>query len=335
MSKVGKILLIVAGGLILLGCGLFAIIAATNGFNFAQSTDYETKSYEINEVVNKIQIDADISDIMIADAASDYKVEWLESDRATYEVKVEDGTLYISEKKVEKFSFLWFISISGKITVTIPAGIYESLAIDSDTSDVNVTGDLTFKDVSIKLSTGDVNYSAKVQNNLSVKTSTGDMMIKNIDANELKFTASTGKITLEGVKAKSIEASGSTGTKTFKDVDVEGLLKVKSSTGKVILTNVTAGDIDADGDTGKKTFTNTIATNTLTINSSTGDVIFDGVDAQTIRVTTDTGDVKGTLLSAKIFHYQTDTGKVKVPDTETGGSCYITTDTGDITITIK
>ena len=49
---------------------------------------------------------------------------------------------------------------------------------------------------------------------------------------------------------------------------------------------------------------------------------------------TDTGDVTGTLLSNKIFMYDTDTGDVSLPSVMSGGKCQIETDTGDIEISI-
>ena len=55
-------------------------------------------------------------------------------------------------------------------------------------------------------------------------------------------------------------------------------------------------------------------------------------DAAEIFVETDTGDVKGSLLSEKVFIPKSDTGDIKVPKTVTGGRCEITTDTGDIKI---
>jgi tRNA pseudouridine55 synthase len=56
----------------------------------------------------------------------------------------------------------------------------------------------------------------------------------------------------------------------------------------------------------------------------------------TIRfgVKTDTGDVTGSLLTGKTFIPHSDTGKVVLPDSTLGGRCEITTDTGDIRITV-
>ena len=60
---------------------------------------------------------------------------------------------------------------------------------------------------------------------------------------------------------------------------------------------------------------------------------FKDVDAKDVSVTTDTGDVRGNLLSDKIFFTRTDTGEISVPQTTTGGKCEIMTSTGDIRLT--
>ena len=57
-------------------------------------------------------------------------------------------------------------------------------------------------------------------------------------------------------------------------------------------------------------------------------------DAGTINIKTGTGDVSGSLLSGKVFSVTSDTGNVKVPDTQSGGLCEIHTNTGDINITV-
>ena len=73
----------------------------------------------------------------------------------------------------------------------------------------------------------------------------------------------------------------------------------------------------------------------LWIGRSTGDVRFEECDAAEIFVRTDTGDIKGSLLTDKMFFAEADTGSVRVPKTTSGGRCEITTSTGDIRITIE
>ena len=58
-------------------------------------------------------------------------------------------------------------------------------------------------------------------------------------------------------------------------------------------------------------------------------------DAAELEIKTGTGDVQGTLLSEKVFVVKTNTGKIQVPETVTGGKCKITTTTGDIRITVQ
>ena len=90
----------------------------------------------------------------------------------------------------------------------------------------------------------------------------------------------------------------------------------------------------SNGDTGDITLKNVTATEKFLIERDTGDVNFENSDAYEIHVETDTGDVKGTILTEKVFITKTDTGKINVPQTHSGGRCEIETDTGDIIISI-
>ena len=87
--------------------------------------------------------------------------------------------------------------------------------------------------------------------------------------------------------------------------------------------------------TGDITLKNVIATEKFSIETDTGDVRFESSDAAEIFIETDTGDIIGSLLTDKIFITHTDTGRVDVPKTVTGGRCEIITDTGDIVLKIK
>ena len=114
-----------------------------------------------------------------------------------------------------------------------------------------------------------------------------------------------------------------------------GDVSVNVSTGKTVMTDVVCQNMDSNGSTGKISLQNVAASGTLSIKRSTGDVHFDGCDAAEIYVTTDTGSVTGTLLSEKVFIAASDTGRIDVPKTATGGRCEITTDTGDIRLSVK
>ena len=99
--------------------------------------------------------------------------------------------------------------------------------------------------------------------------------------------------------------------------------------------NVTGRNFTSNGSTGDLTMKNVVVTGEFNLERDTGDIEWNGCDAETIYVKTDTGDITGTLLSDKVYITETDTGSVDVPKTTTGGRCEITTDTGDIRISVK
>ena len=152
---------------------------------------------------------------------------------------------------------------------------------------------------------------------LLVNCSTGNIELpKNCTFEHIKVKTSTGKITAFDINC----------TKTFE---------AKVTTGKLKANNITCNDFFSNGNTGEVYLENVIAKNELNINRSTGDVKFVGCDAKNVHIETDTGDVKGSLLTGKTFITKADTGKIRVPQTYGGGLCEITTDTGDITITLQ
>lgn len=155
------------------------------------------------------------------------------------------------------------------------------------------------------------NYAA-----VKIETSTGDIAVADFSAGALALTVSTGRVTAENVRCA-------------------GEMEVYVSTGKTELTGVRCGNLASEGGTGDMTLTDVVADGMLSVQRSTGDVTLNGCDAAEITVQTDTGDVTGSLLSEKVFVTDTDTGRVEVPKTAAGGTCTVTTDTGNILLEVK
>ena len=99
--------------------------------------------------------------------------------------------------------------------------------------------------------------------------------------------------------------------------------------------DIACKEISSKGSTGNVFLKKAIAKETISIERSTGDVKFEESDARDILVKTDTGNVKGMLLSDKVYIVETKTGSIDVPKTTSGGVCEITTSTGDIKIRVK
>ena len=252
------------------------------------------------------------------------------------EYAIDSDTLVINIVDNRK----WFDHIgifSGEVSMTLylPESHYTSLTAANDTGDITVSEGLSFTGSSVATSTGDIKFLAKIDGELALATSTGDITVSDQELISLDASVSTGETFIENVKATGgITLSGSTGRTELHSVEAGGITS-KGSTGDILLKNVyVEKDIIIKRSTGDVTLTSTLA-GAFEIETSAGDVKLDACDANSIDIETDTGDVMGYLLTPKIFDTDTNTGDIRVPQSTSGGTCKIRTDTGNITITIE
>ena len=272
-------------------------------------------TYEVGEDFDSIHIDADIEDIhFVLSENEGCKVVCYEEENAPHHVWVENDTLMIN--KEHKNHFMFVATETPQITVYLPKNNYGSLVIDSDTGDTVIPKELSFESIDVELSTGDVTCSASADETAFFKTDTGEIRISDISAADIELASDTGNISLS-------------------DAVLTGNIKIGSDTGSAALNHVSCHGLICSTDTGDIHFTDVIAKGKFELESSTGDIKFDSCDAAEIYAKTDTGDITGTLLGDKMFLTETDTGTIRVPKTAAGGSCELTTSTGDIMIELK
>ena len=132
---------------------------------------------------------------------------------------------------------------------------------------------------------------------------------------DVTLTVTTGKSTLSDLSCQNLRSTGDTGKLVMKNVIAAGSVFIVRSTGDVSLEMCDAAE--------------------FSIETSTGDVDLEQCDAAELSIKTDTGDVTGSLLTEKIFVTKTNTGCIEVPLSTTGGTCKITTNTGNIKIEIR
>ena len=312
MNKLLFIPIIIGGSAIIAGSIIFGLAFASKGDN-----KLEDKTTELNETVTNFDIDLSVADLefKVGDTA---KVVCHESEKEHHEVTLKDGTLkikFVDEKRWYENIFNWSLD-QFKVTVYVPAGEYGNLKIKASTGDIKVPHDFSFSDLKAETSTGDYDIRSYVTNKIDVQSSTGMVHIGDLSAKEINIKSSTGRINV-------------------LNVDVAEKITINTSTGDQKVTDTKCQNLEAKASTGFIVLTNTVVEKHIEIKRSTGDVTFHDSDAETLHVKTDTGDVRGTLLTSKVFYVKTDTGKVNVPKSTTGGLCEIETDTGDIDITIK
>ncbi len=157
----------------------------------------------------------------------------------------------------------------------------------------------TYSSLSVNDNTGNVNLPKNlVLDKVSLSGNTGNMTCESAVSDDLKINTSTGKITVQ-----------------FPQHTLCKSFSAESATGSVICNGV-------------------VAENTIRIQTSTGNINFNNGDAPSIFIQSSTGNINGSVLSEKIFVANSSTGHVKVPKTDKGNRCELTTSTGNIDMSI-
>ena len=312
--------LIAAASLILVGGIVFVCVMGALKWDFSRlaTSKLQTNSHPVTEPFEDIRLKTDTARItFVLSEDESCLIECKEHENQKHTVKVEDGVLTV--ELVDTRRWYEYISIgfsTPSITVSLPKRDYGALFIESKTGEVMLSRELVFASMDIQNKTGSVTNLASAMGEVRIKTTTGHVEVEGISAGSLALSVTTGRVRVT-------------------DVTCSGDASLYVSTGDASLTNMTCKSFSSNGDTGDILLTNLIAEESLSIERDTGDVTLAGCDAAELFVTTDTGDVNGSLLTEKVFIAQSDTGRVEVPRTVTGGRCEITTDTGDIKISIQ
>ncbi len=315
MSKTKK-WLIAAAILVVLGlinCGV-AFAAFGFSFNKLETKEYVTNTYKVTDDFTDINIVADTEkiDFMPSDDGQ-CKVVCVEEKDHPHIVKVEKNTLNVSMKPEVGIFNPGIGTQDMSITVYLPETAYGNVAIEGDTSDVNIPTGFCFEDINVTLDTGSTVCSASANKAVHFASETGAITIFGMNPDSLDVETDTGVIKISGIDGKFISLNSDTGNMTLSDIE--------------------ADEMNLESDTGIVRFENCISRQ-LSVVTNTGNITFDECDAETIYATSDTGNITGTLLSDKNFVTQTDTGKVSVPASGTGGECEFITDTGNIEIEV-
>ena len=319
MTKRTKAWVIVGLLLILAGAALCAGVLAINhwGLRGLFTTELETRAVEFREEIHSIAVTADTEQLrLLPSNDGSCRVLFEEGERQRHTARVEDGTLRITASDTRR----WYEKIGvfigmPTITVYLPAGEYRELLVEEDTGDVSIPADFSFAEIRVSCSTGDVDCRASASGQIVIGTDTGD-------------------IRLEGVSAGAMDLGTHTGTVELSEAECRGDLGLTVTTGKARLRQVSCKSLFSGGDTGDLRMEDLIARERIEVRRSTGDVQMERCDAGELLITTDTGDVTGSLLTEKVFLAQSDTGRIEVPETVSGGTCKIVTETGDISISV-
>lgn len=315
MKTSKKITIIVAVSLVIVGLLISFVAIAALDYDF-------TRMNTINFVTNTYSVDEDFTDISVNGAECDIrilssndgtcKIVCRESDKVSHSITVENDTLSVERYDTRK----WYEHIGVywgdiEIVVYLPQSTYGKLSAKNLSGDIKIPEVFSFSSADIQSTSGNVNFSAEVENDLTVKTVSGEVYIGKTAPQKLNVQSTSGDVTVEAVKA-------------------ETSIKVKAVSGDIELTDAQCQSLTTDTTSGEVEFLNVIANENVRIESVSGDIELHKCDAQTLWLKTTSGNISGALLTEKIFFTDTLSGNVNVPKTASGGKCEIKTTSGDI-----
>lgn len=302
MRNAKKTAMMAAGACI--AAGLLIILAAMVWIRFdvrrLNTVRFETKTYPVLESFRHIDVrdvDCDVRLLLSEDGSC--RVVCTESDRIVNRVEVRDDTLTITRNDerrwYERFSIWWGGDLT--LTVYLPEQEYQSLFLKTVSGDISVPEQLSFAAAELSSISGDISFLARTDGGLTITSTSGEIRGGNAAGGDVRVTAVSGDVRLSGVTARA--------------------LRVKTTSGEIGLRSVTA-EQEAD------------------VQSTSGDVELDAFDAPSIRIRTVSGEVEGGLLSPKAFETHTTSGEVRVPPSDpSGGTCSVTTTSGDIRLQVS
>lgn len=333
-----KKLCIIAAILLVVGIVLCALGLGMTGAHWKDSFvgELTDKTIDIGEDFSNIQINTDTTDVVFSlSEDGGCRILCRETEHQPHTAKVENGTLILRQENNRKwYHYIGFHFETPSAEIQLPKKAFETLTLEGDTGDVVIPQELTFANVKIDSSTGKVDVRSQVEKTLAVQLSTGNILVSGAECETVNVKTSTGEIRILGVNCESLTAKSSTGRQLLENVQASENIQLTCSTGNIHFTRGSCRNLTTESSTGRQNMEYVVASGDVAMTSDTGDISLADFDAATMVIATDTGDVSGTILSEKIFFTETDTGRVEVPRCTGGGSCEITTDTGDIIIQI-
>lgn len=330
-----KVFIISAVSLIVVGLTVAIVTLAANQFKIGELTEeLVPNTYSIEGEFNSIECDLDTADVdILYISEGESFVSSLENDKISFTVEVVDGVLKITENtKIENwYDFFNWSSVC--VDLYINKNAFASVTIKNDTGDINILDAFKIDNLLIDSDTSNINLSGLEVKSLDSNISTGDFYIENSSITSLKSKTSTGESKIRNCKVlENVTIEASTGKIYLENFEIGGKLHVTVSTGKIEISETTCDSYESSSSTGTVKLTDLVVTTDINIKTSTGDVKLNSIDAANIYIKTSTGDVTGTIRSDKIFFLDSNTGKEDSPFSTTGGICKVTTDTGDITL---
>lgn len=205
-----------AGLLFLAGCG------SDTGMAGALSAPMEQKVYDLSGDYSRLDIQADLADIVIQPGTAASMEVSLEEGYEMEQV-TEDDTLYLTERNYQLFwrKIIHFGSVRNTVVITLPENVIEELVVSSDVSDVTISGQ-KIRSISVKESSADVILSDCEGDDIQIENTNGNVRLENITA-DLKAELQNGDLQLLDSSGGSLYTTNQNGNIEASGADYSGI----------------------------------------------------------------------------------------------------------------
>ena len=165
MKKAGRVILITAAVLLLIGLLLLIAALASNHWDFSAVVggEYRSRTVRLEEAIRDISIRCGTEDVRFVQSEDGVcSVEFYERENEPHSAAVLDGTLTVTvEDQREWYQRITLLSFERpSITVHLPRSKYAALHIENSTGAVEIPGEFRFDSIELSTDTGSLRCGA-------------------------------------------------------------------------------------------------------------------------------------------------------------------------------
>ena len=316
-----KTVLIIAFILLLVG----ALLA---GIGWALLSNHSVENGTVKEVVNVYHISEAPQKINIKTVSGrvellpiegdEWRVECKETEGTPHTLELIDGVLTIEQTGSIK-NWYEYIGIFTSfqdlgVVVYLPAGIYESLDIDSTSGSIKVQEGFTFTTAKLHNTSGSILCASDVVDVLDVKNASGSITVSGSVEKDLYIKNTSGSITVSG--------------------GVNGKLDITNVSAGITIQDATPTSVTIKNNSGGINLINVVCSGNCKIENGSSSIELKNCDAASFDLKTVSGGIRASILSGKTFDCRSTSGGVHVPENTEGGTFKARTTSGGIRVEV-
>lgn len=269
MQSQKNILMLIAGGLILLGAILSFIAFALVGFNWnglnSGSPDEEKNyTHDLNGVNGLVVTGIDDTVVVTGSDDDQIKIHYFENDQSTYQIELTpNGELRINHSILDNWRNhigFHFDTRKSTITISVPRTFHGLITASSISGDLKLADLQNLDTVIVSTASGEINLNHLLVNN-------------------------------------QISASNTSGSLTLENVTANGNLDLATASGETVLKLATIkGNMSATSISGAIDLSETTVTGNISLESSSGELLFNKLRSDHLTLSTISSSISGTLL---------------------------------------